>query len=104
MSLWTWGFGSGLGMSIQEMPKDHQELTGMLFVIPSQRGMNIIAHYVANLLSAVWFFQQVPCHRGRCNLGHVLMLRNGLNLLLCQATQGDAILKRNHDATLFQSQ
>ena len=55
----------------------------MLFVIPSQCGMDIIAHHDANLLGAAWFFEQVPRHRGRRNLGHVFMLRNGLNLLLC---------------------
>ena len=85
------------------MPKDHQELTGMISVVTAQRGMDIIAHHVANLLGAVWLFQQVSCHRGGYNLGHVLMLRNGLNLLLCQTTQGNAILKRNHDATLSKS-
>jgi hypothetical protein len=84
-------------MNVQEMPKDHQEFAGMVSVITIERLMDIVAYHVANLLGAVWLFQQVPSHRSGRDLGHVLMLRDGLDLLLGQTTQGNAILKRNHN-------
>jgi hypothetical protein len=43
--------------------------------------VDIVAHHVPDLLGAVWFFQQVPAHRGSRDFRHVLMLGYGHHLL-----------------------
>jgi hypothetical protein len=69
------------------MPKGHEELAGMVAVVAFQRLTDIITDHVANFLSAVYPFQQVSSHPSGRNLGHMFMLRNGLNLFLGQAAQ-----------------
>jgi len=99
--LWKWAFPSGLRVRIQVMPQDHQKLTSVIFIITFQRLMDIVADHVANLLGTVWLFQQGSRHRSGRNLRNVLMLRYGPDFLLGQTTQGNAVLKRNHNELLF---
>jgi hypothetical protein len=87
---------SAFGVTVQEVPKDHQELAGVVAVPAIERLVDVVAYHVTDLLGTLWLFQQVSSHRSGSNLGHMFVLCNGAHLLLGQSTQGDAVLKRNH--------
>ena len=65
----------------------------MVSVVAFQRVTNIVANHIANCLHAMRLFQQVAGNRSGGNRGYMLMLADGLNLLLRQTAEGDAILK-----------
>lgn len=85
-----------LGMRGEEVPQDHEKFACVLLVAAAQRVMDIVAHHVADLRGSVRFFQQVAADGCGGDFWNVFVFRDREHLFLCQAAEGDTILKADH--------
>ena len=83
-----------LSMGLKEMVEDMQQGQNMLLVAVSLGLPKIIDNHVPDFFAAVLLRQKVLSECCCSNFGEVL--RNGENLRFGQATQSNAIFKRDH--------
>src|SRR4029453_2283325 len=82
-----------LRVGFQEMPEHHQQLARVVLVAAAQRVVNVVADHVAYPLGAVRLLQQILSYRSCGDLRDMLMLGNGHDLVLGEATHGDTVLR-----------
>jgi hypothetical protein len=78
------------------MVKDVQQGQRMLLVAAELGLPYIIDNHVPNFFAAMLLGQEILGERCRSDLGKALMLGDGEYVIFGQATQSDAVLKRNH--------
>ena len=86
----------GLSMGFQEMVKHMQQGQDMLLRTNSLGLPNIIDDHIPDFFGAMLLGQNVLSERCCSYFGNVLVLCNSEHLLFGQATQSDAVFKRNH--------
>ena len=75
----------------------HMQQGERVRLVPDGLGVPDIVHdHVADLLAAVLVAHEILRERGRRDRGQVLVLGDGEHLLLGQAAQPDAVIKRDH--------
>jgi len=80
------------------MMQNVQERAHMLPIAARLRRSRAINDYFADLLVTVLLLEEIFRERAGGGLGQVLMLGGRQDLLLPQATECDAVFKRDHDA------
>ena len=88
--------GDGLRMRIEELFQAKQQLAHVLLVAPGLGGPDVIDDHMANFFGAVMLFEERFPEPRRNHLRHMLVLGDGENFRLAQATERNAILQSNH--------
>ncbi len=83
-------------MRLQEMVEDMQQGQDVLFIAASLGLPDILDNYVPDFFAAVLLRQKVLGECGCSDFGKMLVLGNGEHLRFGQATEPDAIFKRDH--------
>jgi len=75
----------------QELPEDGDQVVGMWNVVPPHGRSEVVDDYVADPLRPMLAVKKIASKRGGDDLGDMLMLTDGLDLLRREVTKPHAV-------------